>query len=90
MQGAGDVGERDRESGGDKRRRRMERPPKERRKIKMKDERGRKRNVRKEVKFMERTETSKMKYSITFKYSLIKMRSNIFRNLEVKKTESPS
>lgn len=56
----------------------------------MKDERGGKRNVRKEVKFMEWTETSKMKYSITFKYSSIKMRSNIFRNLEVKKTESPS
>lgn len=56
----------------------------------MKDERGGKRNVRKEVKFMEWTETSKMKYSITFKYSLIKIRSNIFRNLEVKKTESPS
>lgn len=56
----------------------------------MKDEKGRKRNVRKEVKFMEWTETSKMKYSIIFKYSLIKMRSNIFRNLDVKKTESPS
>lgn len=56
----------------------------------MKDERGGKRNVRKEVKFVEWTETSKIKYSITFKYSLIKMRLNIFRNLEVKKTESPS